>query len=96
MEATNKEAAWAQRQVRALLRDAVQALLLAQLAKLGVRPRPLRWSEPGATPGAIRGIWWPTIRNLWLLFSGRSLAPPPGEPSRPVAIRTAASRDSLR
>ena len=40
MEATNKEAAWAQRQVRALLRDAVQALLLAQLAKLGVRPRP--------------------------------------------------------
>ena len=38
METTH--AAWAERQVRALLRDAVQALLLAQLAKLGVRPRP--------------------------------------------------------
>ena len=39
MEATNKSAAWAERKVRALLRDAVAALLLAQLASLGVRPR---------------------------------------------------------
>lgn len=39
MEATNAQMAWAQKRVRALLRDAVQALLLAQLAKLGVKPR---------------------------------------------------------
>lgn len=39
MELNNTSAAWAQRQVRALLRDCIAALLVAQLASLGVRPR---------------------------------------------------------
>ncbi|HYC00377.1 MAG TPA: hypothetical protein VEA35_13495 [Ramlibacter sp.] len=39
MDPTNRDLAWSQSKVRALLRDAVAALLLAQLARLGVRPR---------------------------------------------------------
>jgi hypothetical protein len=40
METTNRDAAWAAAALSALLRNAVQALLVAQLASLGVKPKP--------------------------------------------------------